>query len=477
MTASTIVWLRRDLRLDDQPALHAAIQRGGPVVPVFIHAPAEDAPWRPGEASDWWLHQSLAALDGQLRQCGSRLILRTGHSLQTLLAVARELKAEAILWNRLYEPSSISRDTAIKAELRKSGLIAESFCSHLLFEPWEVSTKEGKPYQVFTAFWRACQARGVSGTPLPAPASLTPPPAWPESLELADLGLEPVRPWTAGLRQAFTPGESAAQARLTQFLKSAVRGYATDRDIPSRPGTSRLSPYLHFGEISPRTLWHAVQSSGLTLDPGAETFLKEVVWREFAHHLLYHFPRTTDAPLRAEFSGFPWVDNPEWLRAWQVGKTGYPIVDAGMRELWSTGYMHNRVRMIVASFLVKDLRLHWRQGAAWFWDTLVDADLANNTLGWQWSAGCGADAAPYFRVFNPMLQSQKFDPDAIYLRQWLPELAGLPSKWIHAPWLAPRDVLTAGRVALGRDYPQPIVDHAEARDRALEAFSAIRQTR
>lgn len=462
----------------DHPALTAAIERGGPVIPVFIQAADEEGAWRPGEASDWWLHQSLRQLDQSLKKLGSKLILRSGRSLQELNRLIAETNATAVYWNRRYEPAVIARDKDVKASLKEAGIEAESFNGHLLFEPWEVSTGAGRPYQVFTAFWKACLAKPAPHRPVSAPERMPRPRQWPESIPLDDLHLEPTRPWASGLRQAWTPGCIAAADRLASFLSDSIRDYSTARDLPAESGTSRLSPYLHFGEISARQIWHAIHDSLKsrtgTLPDGAETYLKELGWREFAHHLLYHFPATTDHPLRSEFSRFPWEDNQEGLRAWQQGSTGYPIVDAGMRELWSTGWMHNRVRMIVASFLVKDLRLHWKLGADWFWDTLVDADLANNTLGWQWSAGCGADAAPYFRVFNPVLQSQKFDPDGQYLRRWIPELQKLDNKWLHAPWTAPDEVLRAAEVELGGTYPGPIVDHSQARALALKAFDQIR---
>lgn len=478
---TTLVWFRQDLRLDDNAALQAAIDRGEPVIPLYVRSTEED-PWRPGEASDWWLHQSLQSLSKSLEKCGSKLILRTGHCLTELGNLVAEARASAIYWNRCYEPASISRDKTIKSKLKQQGLVAESFNSKLLFEPWEISTKDGKPYQVFTPFWRTCQSKPEPARPIPAPTHLSAPIQWPSSLPLESLLLEPTRPWINGLQEAWQPGEGGATKRLQTFLNESLGDYDTARDLPSRPGTSRLSPHLHFGEISPRTIWHAVRSvesktrKGSAARLTAETFLKELGWREFAQHLLYHFPTTTDQPLRTEFLNFPWEDNPTALRAWQRGQTGYPIVDAGMRELWATGWIHNRVRMIVASFLVKDLRLHWRHGAAWFWDTLVDADLANNTLGWQWSAGCGADAAPYFRVFNPVLQSQKFDPDGDYLRRWIPELKSLPTKWLHAPWTATQGTLQLAGIELGKTYPAPIVDHSEARDLALKAFDQIKRS-
>ncbi len=481
MTSPSIVWFRQDLRLEDNPALLAAAA-AGPIIPVFILATDEEGAWRSGEASDWWLHQSLGMLDKLLHKHHSKLILRTGNSLSVLLDLAKETKAAAVYWNRRYEPASIARDKIVKAKLRQDGFTAESFNGSLLFEPWEVSTKEDRPYQVFSAFWRACQAKGEPVEPQPAPARIPIPKEWPESASLDSLHLEPTRSWTEGLQAAWKPGSAGAATLLKSFIHDAIGNYETGRNHPAEVGTSRLSPHLHFGEISTRMIWHAVRrhlthpKAGTHDRANAETYLKELGWREFAHHLLYHFPTTTDHPLRPEFAKFPWEENPKALRAWQRGQTGYPIVDAGMRELWATGWMHNRVRMIVASFLVKDLRLHWRHGAAWFWDTLVDADLANNTLGWQWSAGCGADAAPYFRVFNPMLQSEKFDAAGAYLRQWVPELRELPTKWLHAPWTAPKDVLAKAGVTLGKTYPNPIVDHGEARAAALDAFQQIKQS-
>lgn len=466
----TIVWFRQDLRLRDNLALIAAAKRG-PVIPVYIWAPEEEGRWEPGGASKWWLHQSLVSLQSELEKLGSRLIVRSGSSLEVLKKLVDETGADAVFWNRRYEPEIIKRDTKVKTELRAAKIETESFNAALLYEPWEIVNLQNAPYKVYTPFWRACLKKGEPQQPQKAPSKLETPKSFPKSLKISELKLEPKIPWDVGMRAAWTPGEDGAAAELKRFLGKVVKDYSETRNLPAVVGTSRLSPHLHFGEISPREIWHASKKAG----GGAseETYRKEIVWREFAYHLLFHFPHTTDKPLRAEFERFPWRKNKKHLQAWQKGNTGYPIVDAGMRELWTTGWMHNRVRMIVASFLIKDLLIAWQEGAAWFWDTLVDADLASNTLGWQWTAGCGADAAPFFRIFNPTSQGEKFDPDGGYVKKWCPELKALPSKWLHRPWEAPPEVLKAAGMRLGKDYPAPIVDHAEMRDEALDAFDSI----
>ena len=496
-SSATIVWFRRDLRLDDNPALVAAVRRGGPIVPVFIWDPREGKNWVPGAAARWWLHQSLAALDAELRRYGSRLVIRAGDALARLQDLARETGSDTVFWNRRYEPATRQSDKRITAALRREGFAVETFNAALLFEPDEVTNKSGRPFQVFTPFWRACMERPPSD-PLAAPTRLPGPRRWPESSRLSELELEPTIDWTGGIRAVWQPGWRGAGANLTRFLEKSLSNYATDRDRPGIAGTSRLSPHLHFGEISPRRVWHAVsqwlgQTSGSgrrgdgspaqrgrqaleTRRTAAEAYLRQLVWREFAYHLLHHFPHTAEHPFRTEFAAFPWARNARALRAWQRGRTGYPLVDAGMRQLWTTGWMHNRVRMVVASFLTKHLLIAWETGARWFWDTLVDADLANNTFGWQWTAGCGADPAPYFRIFNPVSQGEKFDPDGDYVRQWVPELAALPPPWIHRPWEASSAALTDAGVKLGQTYPNPIVDHAEARERALAAFARIRNS-
>ncbi|MDE2305305.1 MAG: deoxyribodipyrimidine photo-lyase [Gammaproteobacteria bacterium] len=471
---TTIMWFRADLRLTDHPALVAAAAEGA-VVPVFVWAPEEERAFAPGGASRWWLHHGLAALAADLRRAGSRLILRrAADSLAELLRLARECGADRVVWSRRYEPAAVARDSLLKTSLRAAGLAAESYNAALLREPWEVRNKSGAPFQVFTPFWRHCVALGDPPAPLDAPV-LDAPARWPASLELEELDLRPRIAWDEGLREAWQPGSAAAAHRLREFVHAAFADYAEARNRPDLAATSRLSPHLHFGEIGPREIWHALRTR---LEAGRpdwrqSQFVAELGWREFAHHLLFHFPSTPSEPLRAAYGRFPWRDDPAALAAWQRGLTGYPIVDAGMRELWRTGWMHNRVRMIVASFLVKDLLLPWSEGARWFWDTLVDADLAANTLGWQWVAGCGADAAPYFRIFNPVGQGMKFDPNGDYVRRYVPELARLPSAWIHRPWEAPAEILSAAGVDLGRHYPKPIVDHAAARGRALLALASL----
>ncbi len=442
-----IVWFSQDLRLGDNPALAGAA--GGPIVPVFIWSPEEEAPWSPGAASRWWLRQSLQALDSALGPLGSRLIIRRGPACGALLALAEETGARSVFWNRRYEPAAIARDRNVEKCLREHDIAAQIWPGNVLFEPGTILNRNSKPFQVFTAFWRACLGMREPAEPDPAPTTIPAPGRWPASLTLSDLHLEPRVDWAGGLRETWQPGEQVASRQLSAFLDSGLKTYPADRDRPDRRGTSHLSPHLHFGEISARQVWHAVRASRRSR-AAIETYLRQIAWREFSYHLLFHLPHTAQEPLRPEFRDFPWQPDPESFRAWTRGMTGYPLVDAGMRELWRTGWMHNRVRMVAASFLVKHLLMPWQKGAEWFWDTLVDADLANNTMGWQWTAGCGADAAPYFRIFNPALQQQKFDPEGAYVRRWVPELST-------------------------SRYPRPIVEHKAARERALAAFSVLGQ--
>lgn len=490
----TILWFRQDLRLADNPALLAAVERAetqgasgdggrGAVVPVYIWSPEEEGDWAPGGAQRWWLHQSLKSLASSLEKIGSRLILREGPTQDVLDDLITKTKADAVFWNRRYEPAVIERDKSIKHWLRHDrDVMAKSFNSHLLYEPWEVKTGGGGPYKVYSPFWRNVEKQPSPDLPRDAPDSIPAPDHWPSSADLDTLGLEPTRDWKDGLTEAFTPGEAAAQERLGTFLDDAIRSYKDDRNFPSTPGTSKLSPHLFHGEIGPRQCYHAARKfmadgrRNLTSDEKnqCEHFVKEIGWREFAYHVLYHFPHTPEQPLQEKYAKFPWKDDPDGLKRWQKGQTGYPIIDAGMRELYATGWMHNRVRMIVASFLVKDLLISWEEGEKWFWDTLVDADLASNTLGWQWAGGCGADAAPYFRIFNPILQGEKFDKQGQYVRKWVPEIAELPDNLLHKPWEAKPMQLSAAGITLGETYPHPMVDHKKARESALAALDAVK---
>jgi len=465
-----IVWFRQDLRLRDNPAVAAAVATGGAVLPVYILDDDNAGEWSAGSASRWWLHASLAALDAAL---DGHLRCFRGRADEILPRLARNLDAAAVYWNRCYEPWRIKRDRQIKATLRGDGRIAESFNGSLLFEPQSVTKADGTAYKVFTPFYRkGC----LLGTPPPRPTIGTARPAGflseAPGHALADLGLLPPVRWYDSIAACWTPGEGGARQRLETFLASGLAGYKEGRDVPAGEHVSRLSPHLHFGEISPHQVWHAVADADAA-DEDIDHFRSELGWREFSHYLLYHCPDLPEINLQRKFDRFPWRDDVESLQRWQSGTTGYPIVDAGMRELWQTGYMHNRVRMIVGSFLVKNLLLHWQHGQRWFWDTLVDADLANNSASWQWIAGCGADAAPYFRIFNPVTQGQKFDPAGAYVRRFVPEIAALPDRYLHCPWEAPADVRGRAGVELGRHYPEPIVELKASRERALAAFRSL----
>jgi deoxyribodipyrimidine photo-lyase len=467
-----IVWFRQDLRLSDNPALDHAVQSGRPVICLYILDRKFGGSWSPGAASRWWLHKSLESLDDGLRGKGARLILRSGDAGCVLRALVEETGAQAVVWNRCYEPFAVARDTALKDELARTGIDVRNFNSALLYEPWEVKTATGRPYRVFTPYWRTASMAGAPLKPVRAPERIGSFDGCLASEHLASWELLPHAPdWAAGLRAEWTPGERGAQQRLDMLL---ARGgdYSADRDRPDIEGTSRLSPHLHWGEISPRQVWHAV-SAHRGIFNGADKFLSELGWREFSYHLLFFNPHMPDEALDARFRRFPWRKGESDYRAWTRGRTGIPIVDAGMRELWTTGWMHNRVRMIAASFLIKHLGIDWRRGEAWFWDTLADADLANNAQGWQWVAGCGADAAPFFRIFNPVLQGRKFDPEGTYIRRWVPELARLPLKYVHAPWEADPASLAGSGIKLGDNYPLPLVDLAAGRDRALASFRAL----
>lgn len=468
-----ILWIRLDLRLSDNPALHAAAARDAPVLPVYVLDDANAAEWAPGAASRWWLQQSLTALDESL---GGNLRFFRGDAREIMPQLVTDIGAQAIFWNRCYEPWQKSHDEQIRSSLSGGGCEVRSFNGSLLFEPMNITKADRTPYKVFTPFFKkGCLENGPPPRPvLEAPGKLR----WqefPMQVSLADLGLQPPKRWYEEMQDHWTPGEAGARLRLQAFLKTGLANYHEGRNFPAKHNVSRLSPHLHFGEISPHQVWQAIESlpEGAAPAEDIEHFRSELGWREFSYNLLYYFPELPQQNLQRKFNRFPWREDIAALRRWQRGETGYPIVDAGMRELWRTGYMHNRVRMIAGSFLVKNLLLHWHHGERWFWDTLVDADLANNSASWQWIAGCGADAAPYFRIFNPVTQGRKFDPDGSYVRRYVPELAALPDKYLHAPWEAPAEVLDAFGVALGESYPLPIVDLQESRERALQAFKSL----
>lgn len=474
MTA--LLWFRQDLRIADNPALDFALGVGS-IVPVFIVEPDEElAPGaRLGAASRWWLHHSLTRLSAAL----GGLVLRKGLARDIVPELAETFSADTVVWNRCYEPDAIARDKDIKVDLAARGLAVKSFNANLLAEPWDIETGSGGPYKVFSPFWRAVQKRPRATVSNKKPKIVLADQVLESTgLSLKDLDLVPTSPnWAKGWDRHWQPGERGAQKRLLAFVENGLRGYGALRDRPDQDNISRLSPHLHFGEISPRQIWHHIDhvcadQPGLKQD--GQKFLSELAWREFSYHLLFHFPRLPTDNLKPEFDAYPWSTNEAHLKAWQKGETGYPMVDAGMRELWQTGFMHNRVRMLTASFLIKHLRLDWRLGQAWFHDTLVDADVANNSASWQWVAGSGADAAPYFRIFNPILQGEKFDPDGTYVTRWVPELSELDKKYIHQPFAAPDEVLEQAGVQLGKTYPCPIVDHSAARAAALKGYDAVK---
>lgn len=477
-----LLWFRRDLRLADNPALQALIDSGHTPLPVYIHD-EPDVDWETGEASRWWLHHSLTALQQSLQQHGSDLLVFQGNPEDILTGLLQQTGADRLAWNRRYEPASIKRDAHIKQVLGKQGCHVSSHNAALLREPRENLKNDGSPYRVFTPFWKKLHRSGPSREALSASETLPAcdPGRITNTVTIDSLELLPTIKWDQAFYTHWTPGEDGAWKALQHFLDQNLLDYTTHRDRPALAGTSHLSPHLHFGEISPLQIWktltnHAASSTTRGIIPATESYLREIAWREFSHHLLYHYPDTPLQSMDKRFNEFPWRKHYQRdLQRWQRGQTGIPLVDAGMRELWTTGYMHNRVRMITASFLIKNLLIPWQEGAHWFWNTLVDADLANNTMGWQWCAGCGADAAPYFRIFNPVLQGQKFDQQGQYVRRWLPELARLDNKYIHKPWTADPAVLADAGIILGKDYPEPLVDLQDSRRQALSAWNQVRQ--
>jgi deoxyribodipyrimidine photo-lyase len=473
-----VVWFRDDLRLADNRALTAAVKSGAPVICVYILDDATPGVWRRGGASRWWLDKSLLALSADIEARRGRLTLRRGATVDELPRIITEAKASAVYFTRAYEPWAVALEETLKLGFDKTGIAFKRYGGSLLREPEDMRTQAGDVYKVYTPFSRAVMRDFTPAASLPAPKAFIAPKSFPKSEKLASWNLHPSKPdWSGGFQEHWQPGEAGAQKKLSAFLKSALKTYAEDRNRPDKPGTSRLSPHLHFGEISPAQCWHAATHAAASMpgaDKGLETFIREIIWREFSNTLLFYWPDLPEAPFRKEFTAFPWRQDDALLSAWQRGQTGYPIVDAGMRELWHTGYMHNRVRMVVASFLIKHLMIPWQQGEVWFWDTLVDADLANNAASWQWVAGSGADAAPYYRIFNPVMQGEKFDSDGIYVKRWVSELRDVPAAIIHAPWMATELELKAAGVVLGKTYPKPIVDHTAARDRALAAYEVVK---
>ncbi len=463
-----LYWFRQDLRCHDNPALTQACANHQKVIPIYIKESVPSLPM--GGAQHWWLHHSLGALKNSLRQHNLDLFLRQGEPLTLLKDLVEIHQVETVYWNRCYEPSHRVRDERIKTELKTLGIKVVSCNGSLLYEPWDVLNKSGEYYKVFTAYWRQCLKQMRARAPYEIRD-------WPQLHSIDSETLEhwqllPKNPdWASGFAEYWQPGEQGAWKKLNEFLLNGLGDYKERRNRPDLEATSRLSPHLHFGELSPQQIWTAVHNqlhdSHYTLS-SIESFFSELGWREFSYYLLYHVPKLPEHHFKTSFDSFLWEDNPQALILWQKGMTGYPIVDAGMRELWCTGYMHNRVRMIVASFLTKDLLIDWRQGAAWFWNTLLDADLANNSASWQWVAGSGADAAPYYRIFNPVLQGEKFDPKGNYVKRWIPELSSLPSQWIHCPWNTPKSLIVPSA------YPAPIVDHSVARQRALERYKQLK---
>ncbi len=470
MTKKTSIhWFQQDLRLGDNPALTHAAQQGN-VLPIYIFDNVHPGKHAMGEASRWWLHHSLQALDQEL---GGKLNFFVGDP-QTIISelVAKHSIAE-VCWNRCYEPWCVKRDTRITEQLKDAGSAVRSFNGSLLWEPWDVLKRDGTPYKVFTPYYQnGCLQAEAPRKPLLRPTHLVVAERLHDSCSLDELELLPTARWDRKLEPHWEIGENAAHSSLHKFLEYGISGYSQKRDFPALRNVSRLSPHLHWGEISPNQVWHAASCLGKNED--VEHFLRELCWREFSNYLLYHFPDLPEKNFNHRFNRFPWEDNTDLLHYWQEGNTGIPIVDACMRELWQTGFMHNRIRMIVASFLTKNLLQHWQHGLAWFGDCLVDADLASNSASWQWVAGCGADAAPYFRIFNPVSQGQKFDPEGEYVRHYVPELKNMPNKYLFSPWEAPESVLVKADIVLGESYPHPVVDLMKSRKRALEAYETVK---
>ena len=473
---SAIVWFRQDLRLSDNPALHEALEDGYAVIPLYILDDKNAAEWKLGGAARWWLHHSLNSLNDDLR---GHLLVRSGDAADHLMNLISETGASAVYWNRCYEPWRVKRDEEIKSGLKDNGIEAESFNGSLLWEPWEGCKDDGTPYRVYTPFYKNASSKKEPRDPYDRPERITYASHNEKTGAIDDLALMPEIEWYKEMEKVWDIGEDSAHAQLKDFFKNGLHNYKEGRDRPDKEYVSRLSPHLRHGEISPHQIWHMTKSYGDShkiKQSEIDHYCKELGWREFSYHLMYHYPEIVWENLQEKFNDFPWKSQESKdLKRWQRGQTGIPIVDAGMRQLWQTGWMHNRVRMIVGSLLVKNLLIHWHRGEEWFWDCLVDGDLANNSASWQWIAGSGADAAPYFRIFNPITQGEKFDPNGDYVRKYVPELKDMPKKHIHSPWEADKDVLEKAGVTLGDNYPKPIVDVKESRQAALDAFQTIKK--
>ncbi len=471
-----IVWLRKDLRLQDHPGFRTAIEEGYQILPLYIWD-EKDHRWADGAASQWWLHHALTDLEEQLETYGGKLhICHTkGDSAKILESLIKDYEVDVIFWGRRYEPEIIERDKQIKEGLKADGFEVKSFNTHLLFEPHTIENKSGSHYKVFTPYWKHCREFAIDPPSDPDWESCNFITVNKGSLSISELNLLPDIEWDKGFYDTWEPTRKGGEERLKLMKKGKAKLYQDKRDTPAEDGTSKLSPWLQWGQISAREIYHELAKPANELIHSG--YLRQLFWREFSYHLLFHAPHSIDRPLRPEYEEFKWKPNTSYLKAWQHGNTGYPIIDAGMRQLWQTGWMHNRVRMVVSSFLVKHLLQDWREGASWFWDTLVDADLANNTMGWQWIAGSGADASPYFRIFNPITQGEKFDKTGDYVREFCPELADVPNKYLHKPWDMPELELAAAGVVLGKDYPSPIISHPDGRQKALDAFAEFQETR
>lgn len=467
-----IIWFRQDLRLSDNPALTAALAHKD-VFPIYILDNNNADVFAPGAASRWWLHHSLLALSQSLH---GKLNLYQGDASRIILELCQRFSISSVYWNRNYDASSVSRDTDIKNELLRQGIQATSFNGSLLHEPWTVLKKDGSPYKVFTPYHRQASIRDVNEIPLPRLEKKSSSFQFDDqSVDLDAFELLPQVNWASSFHTCWTPGEDGARLSLERFLANGLDEYKNGRDYPALETVSKLSPHLHFGEISAKQINYALLT--VPADDNSEHFKREIRWREFSYYLLFHWPNLPKKNLKTNFDHFQWKNNPDELTRWQQGLTGYPLVDAGMRELWQTGTMHNRVRMITASFLIKNLLIDWRLGAQWFWDCLVDADLASNSASWQWVAGCGTDASPYFRIFNPVTQGEKFDAEGEYTKRYVPELKNLPKKYLFRPWEAPSDVLEKAGVILGQNYPSPVVDIRASRIRALDTYNIAKTFR